>query len=179
MEKKNIFLNEICQEECPSIYKDRRGRFVKVFQKKEFLSRGWPSSFEEEYYSVSKKNVLRGLHFQLPPMDHEKIVYCPLGKVIDVVVDLRKKSDTFGQYQIFDLSAEKGNMIYIPKGFAHGFYTLSDEAIMMYKVTSLYSREHDSGILWSSLGIPWPTTSPILSERDQSFLRLADFDSPF
>jgi len=176
---KTLYMNKTVFEIISSIHEDQRGCFRKTFQDSVFRQLGMPVDFSEEYYSVSKKNVLRGLHFQLPPMDHEKIVYCPLGKVMDVVVDLRKKSDSFGQYQIFDLSAEKGNMIYIPKGFAHGFYTLSDEAIMMYKVTSLYSKEHDSGILWSSLGIPWPTTSPILSERDQSFLHLSDFDSPF
>jgi dTDP-4-dehydrorhamnose 3,5-epimerase len=135
--------------------------------------------YKEEYYSISHKGVLRGLHFQLPPAEHEKIVYCPFGRVLDAVVDLRKNSATYGEYALIELSGEKGNMLYIPKGMAHGFYTCSDQAIMMYKVTSMYSPEEDSGILWNSAGIPWPNENPILSNRDKNLKPFKFFMTPF
>ena len=168
-----------CWEIQPIVRKDKRGRFVKTFQWRGYKSLGLPVEFREEYYSVSARGVLRGLHFQLPPMDHEKLVYCVVGKVLDVAVDLRKDSPTYGKYHLFTLDAEKGNMAYLPKGMAHGFYTLSDTAMMMYKVTSEYAPKQDSGILWNSVGIPWPDSNPILSERDKGFVSLTDFESPF
>lgn len=177
--EKRLIPIEGCFEVKPIIREDFRGRFIKTFHKEESATIGLPMFYAEEYYSTSCKGVLRGLHFQLPPADHEKLVYCSYGEVLDVVVDLRKESATYGQYELISLSAEKGNMLYIPKGLAHGFYVLSDLAVMMYKVTSVYHSECDSGILWDSVGIPWPDTNPIISERDRGFQRLADFDSPF
>ena len=168
-----------CWEIQPIVREDKRGRFVKTFQWGGYKSINLPVEFKEEYYSVSVKGVLRGLHFQLPPMEHEKLVYCAVGKVLDVAVDLRKDSPTYGKYHLFTLDAEKGNMAYLPKGMAHGFYTLSDTAMMMYKVTSEYAPKQDSGILWNSVGIPWPDSNPILSERDKGFVALTDFESPF
>lgn len=170
---------EGCFELFSAIRKDNRGCFVKTFHEEEFQKINFPLKYKEEYYSVSYKGVLRGLHFQLPPAEHEKIVYCPSGRVLDAVVDLRKNSATYGKYALIELSAEKGNMLYIPKGMAHGFYTCSDQAIMMYKVTSLYSPEKDSGILWDSAGIPWPDMDPVLSVRDKTFSTLDNFNSPF
>ena len=170
---------EGCYELRPIVRGDMRGRFVKTFHCSEFKSLGLPTEFKEEYYSVSCKGVLRGLHFQLPPMAHEKLVYCVAGKVLDVAVDLRKKSATYGRYHLFELDSERGNMAYLPKGMAHGFYTLSDTAIMMYKVTSEYAPECDAGILWDSVGIPWGAESPITSDRDKKFPTLAEFSSPF
>lgn len=170
---------EGCYELQPIVRKDVRGCFVKTFQWSEFKSLGLPTEFKEEYYSVSSKGVLRGLHFQLPPMDHEKLVYCAEGKVLDVAVDLRKNSATYGKYHLFELDSERGNMAYLPKGMAHGFYTLSDTALMMYKVTSEYAPECDAGILWNSVGIPWEADSPILSERDKKFPPLVEFCTPF
>jgi len=158
---------------------DERGRFVKVFQDQVFSEHGLVSNFPEEYYSVSQRNVIRGMHFQLPPMDHVKVVYCVEGEVIDAVVDLRLDSPTFGQYTLFELSSVKANAIYIPKGMAHGFCVRSEQAIMVYKVSTVYSPEHDAGILWDSAGIKWGITSPILSERDQRFPTLDVFESPF
>ena len=98
---------------------------------------------------------------------------------MDVAVDLRKSSATYGRYHLFELDSERGNMAYLPKGMAHGFYTLSDTATMMYKVTSEYAPESDAGILWNSVGIPWGTESPIMSDRDHTFPRLEEFCSPF
>jgi dTDP-4-dehydrorhamnose 3,5-epimerase len=119
------------------------------------------------------------MHIQLPPVDHIKMVYCVQGKVMDAVIDLRIGSPTYGRHEIFELSAEKANSIYIPKGMAHGFCALSENTIMVYKVSTLYSPPHDSGLLWNSAGISWPISEPILSERDQSFPTLSQFESPF
>ena len=158
---------------------DNRGSFIKTFHIDAFKELNLETDFIERYHSTSVKNVLRGMHFQTPPADHVKLVYCAEGKVLDVVVDLRKNSSTFGKHQKFNLDAEKGNMIYIPKGLAHGFLTLSDKAVMFYNQTTVYSLENDKGVLWSSCEIDWNCTAPILSERDKKHPALADFDSPF
>jgi len=168
-----------CYEIQPRIFDDARGRFVKVFQRNAFIELGLEYNFAEEYYSISHKNVIRGMHFQLPPMDHVKIVYCVEGEVLDAVVDLRVGSSTYGQFELFELSSTKANSIYIPKGMAHGFCALSERAIMVYKVSTVYSPAHDAGVLWDSVGIPWPTTGAVLSARDKAFSRLEEFMSPF
>ena len=110
-----------CYEITPSVFKDERGSFVKTFHQDIFSSHKLETKFAEEYYSVSDRNVLRGLHFQLPPQEHTKIAYCVQGQVIDAVVDLRVGSSTYGKFETFDLSAQKANLIYIPPGLAHGF----------------------------------------------------------
>jgi len=168
-----------CFELQPKVFDDARGRFVKVFHAEAFAAQGLKTDFAEEYYSVSYKNVIRGMHFQLPPMDHVKMVYCVEGEVIDAVVDLRVGSPTYGQYTLFELSAAKANSIYIPKGMAHGFCVRSEQAIMVYKVNTIYSPAHDAGILWNSVGIQWPTGNAVLSARDQGFPTLEQFKSPF
>lgn len=168
-----------CFELHPKIFQDERGNFVKTFHEGMFRERGLETRFAEEYYSWSRRGVLRGLHFQLPPQDHIKLVYCASGAVLDVVVDLRKGSPSFGRHAQFELSAEKANMLYVPAGLAHGFYVTADHAIMLYKVTTVYSPAHDSGIRWDSAGILWPQANPIVSKRDSSFPALIDVASPF
>ncbi|HYH04968.1 MAG TPA: dTDP-4-dehydrorhamnose 3,5-epimerase [Bacillota bacterium] len=168
-----------CYEIQPKLIKDERGYFVKTFHEDVFRQNGLVTHFAEEYYSYSNKNVLRGLHFQVPPMEHTKMVYCLSGRVLDVIVDLRCGSPTYGKYVMIDLDAEKANMVYIPQGLAHGFYVIGPHAILQYKVTSVYSPEHDSGILWSSAGIEWPDFNPVVSKRDQSFPSFEAFKSPF
>ena len=168
-----------CLEILPKVLNDDRGYFVKTFHVDQFMDYGLEINFTEEYYSFSYCGVIRGLHFQLPPYEHTKIVYCTEGAVMDVVVDLRTSSPSYGQFSTFTLSAEKANLLYIPKGLAHGFEVLSDRAMMMYKVSTVYSPEYDSGILWKSLDIPWQTRSPILSRRDQGFIDFKQFVSPF
>lgn len=170
---------EGCFEMQPKVMGDERGRFVKVFHEQAFSAQGLETKFAEEYYSVSHKNVIRGLHFQLPPMDHVKMVYCVAGEVLDVVVDLRVGSPTYGQHAMFELSAAKANSIYIPKGMAHGFCVLSEQAIMVYKVSTVYSPAQDAGILWNSVGIQWPITDALMSVRDQGFPTFEQFKSPF
>lgn len=168
-----------CYEIQPRVVDDARGRFVKVFHRHAFAELGLEVNFAEEYYSVSRQEVIRGMHFQTPPMDHAKMVYCVQGDVFDAVVDLRLGSPSYGQTATFKLSAETGNYIYIPKGLAHGFCVTSESATLVYKVSSVYSPENDTGILWNSIGITWPSRTPVLSDRDRGFIPLADFNSCF
>ena len=157
---------------------DPRGVFVKTFHKDQFQSRDLGYSFQESYYSVSKKNVIRGMHFQLPPYDHEKLVYVTDGEVLDVVLDLRKESETFGKSVSINLR-EFSNSVYVPKGCAHGFLTLSPTATLVYSVSTVYNQNADTGILWNSIGFDWPVQKPIISGRDEKFLTFAEFKSPF
>ena len=168
-----------CFELQPRIFKDDRGSLVKTFHEDTFISLGLETNFTEEYYSVSKKSVLWGLHFQLPPNDHIKCVTCISGKIYDVVVDLRKDSPTYRQHYSVILDANIGNMLYIPTGFAHGFYVLSNEAIFLNRTTVVFKPESDTGIKWDSCGIEWPNMNPILSEKDESMISLDKFNSPF
>ncbi len=168
-----------CFQLFPQKQFDVRGNFVKIYNENIYKELNLKTDFKEEYYSTSVKNVLRGLHFQIPPKEHEKVVYCVWGEVFDVVVDLRKNSPMYGKFQSFNLSSDKANMLYISAGLAHGFYVLSDISIMIYKTTSLYSPQHDSGILWNSVDINWPSDNPIVSSRDKSFSTLSEYKSPF
>ena len=160
-------------------FSDQRGTFVKTYRQDIFEQHRFATEFKEEYYSASKKGVIRGLHFQIPPYDHEKFVYCCTGSVMDVIVDLRVGSPTYGEYEAIEISAELANAIYIPKGMAHGFQVLSDWAVMIYKVTSLYAPNADCGLRWDSMGIPWKNGEVIVSDRDKNFTCFADFCSPF
>jgi len=158
---------------------DSRGYFVKTYHRSLFHEHGLSTEFREEYYSSSNSGCLRGMHFQLPPHDHDKLVYCTTGTVLDVVVDLRRGSPTYGQAECMTLSGESGTMLFIPKGLAHGFYVLSGPSSMVYNVTTEYAPSHDTGIHWRSIPFDWPNLSPVTSERDSSFQPLNEFDSPF
>jgi len=158
---------------------DNRGYFVKTFHDSFFTQHGLAGGFKEQYYSMSNARCLRGMHFQLPPFDHEKLVFCISGAVQDVVVDLRVGSPTYGKTERVVLSEERSNMLYIPRGFAHGFYVLTANAVMVYNVTSEYAPSHDTGIHWRSVPNLWPDADPIISDRDAGFLMLEDFKSPF
>ncbi len=158
---------------------DERGLFLKTFHAEFFKKNNLAVDFKEEYYSISNKNVIRGMHFQTPPFDLEKLVYCIKGSVMDVLIDLRKKSATYNKYITIDLNGSDGKIVYIPKGVAHGFCSLEDDTVMMYKVTSVYNSESDKGILWDSFGLKWPIVNPVVSSRDLSFPSLEKFNSPF
>ncbi|MBD1152956.1 dTDP-4-dehydrorhamnose 3,5-epimerase [Pelagibacterales bacterium SAG-MED22] len=168
-----------CYEILNKVFSDTRGKFVKTFHAPTFKKFGLNTTFKEEYYSISLKYVVRGLHFQLPPHDHVKLVYCVSGNVKDVVVDLRVGSPTYGKHLSIELSSEKGNMVYIPKGMAHGFCGISKTSTLVYKTSTVYSPNKDTGIKWDSVGIFWPKKNIIISERDRSFLTLNEFKSPF
>jgi dTDP-4-dehydrorhamnose 3,5-epimerase len=170
---------EGCFEISPKVFRDHRGEFIKVFNQDIFREHGLETHFKEEFYSVSQRRVLRGLHFQVPPMDHAKLVFCVLGQIFDVAVDLRVGSPTFGKWHVSELSSERANMLYLDPGLAHGFYAQSEKAVVVYKVTEGYSQAHDWGIRWDSIGIPWPDKHPVLSDRDCSFPGFTEFNSPF
>ena len=159
--------------------KDIRGSFIKLFNQDEFKKYGLETDFKETYYSISNRNVIRGLHFQTPPYDHNKIVHVINGSVLDVVVDLRKKSKTYGNYYTFELNSSNKYSLYIPKGFAHGFKSLEDNTMMLYEVSTVFNAQAEGGIRWDSIGYTWSVDNPILSDRDKSFVSLQNFISPF
>jgi dTDP-4-dehydrorhamnose 3,5-epimerase len=158
---------------------DERGSFVKSFQSSVFTDLGIENHFVETFYTRSHANVIRGMHFQLPPGDGAKLVYCLQGEILDIALDLRVDSATFGQYCTFRLSGEDATAAYIPAGMAHGFCVLNGPALMMYHVTSEYHPSLDTGIRWDSFGFEWPCSSPVISNRDADLPLLADFESPF
>jgi dTDP-4-dehydrorhamnose 3,5-epimerase len=160
-------------------FTDDRGLFVKTFHSSSLQATGVQFDLKESYFSTSHKDVIRGMHFQLPPHDHSKVVFCPHGAILDVIVDLRKDSPTYGQHHAEVLSEENHRAYYIPKGFAHGFKSLTDGAMTYYLVSSEYHKESDTGIRWDSIGFDWECPSPIISARDQSFVTLQEFASPF
>jgi dTDP-4-dehydrorhamnose 3,5-epimerase len=164
---------EGCFEVRPKVFDDVRGRFVKTFNIDQFREHGLETHFAEQFYSTSTRRVLRGMHLQRPPMDLNKLVACVSGQVLDAVVDLRADSPTSGCHVLLPL--EPGQSIYVPKGCAHGFYVTSDEATLVYSVSSIYDSECDTGVLWNSAGIHWPDDDPILSDRDRALPALAEF----
>ena len=155
--------------------KDERGQFVKFFSERYFGENQLKFNIEEVYYSISNKDVIRGMHFQLPPKDHDKIVFVSQGEITDVCLDLRKESKTFGKVFSIKLTSDNNLGLFIPKGFAHGFETLSDMAMVHYLQSTSYSVEHDFGILWDSIPYEWLIEKPILSERDKSFITLKEY----
>jgi dTDP-4-dehydrorhamnose 3,5-epimerase len=163
----------------PNILGDARGKFIKTFHLDTFKEKGLSGDFQESFYSTSQKNVLRGMHFQTPPYDHEKLVYVPCGSILDVVLDLRKNSPTYGKSVSQHLNSENGHLFYIPKGCAHGFLSLEDNTYVTYMQTSMYAPNNDEGVHYASFGFDWGVANPIVSERDQAFVSLADFDTPF
>lgn len=163
----------------PLVFSDQRGIFVKTFQGAKYSKCGMEMDIAEEFYSVSKKNVIRGMHFQIPPHDHAKLVFCLRGQVLDVVLDLRKNSSTFGQCYSVELSASNRLALYIPVGLAHGFASLEDDSLMVYKTTTIHSPDHDSGIRWDSIGFNWHLQNPIISARDAAFPSFKDYVTPF
>ncbi len=158
-------------------FSDERGGFAKPYHAGSLGEYGLKADFKEFFYSDSHKHVLRGMHFQLPPHDHGKLIFVTSGAVLDVALDVRKTSPTFGQSVSFELSADDQRCIYISSGFAHGFLSLEDNSRINYLVTSLHSPAHDSGVKWDSFNFKWPVTSPLLSPRDEAFLSLDEFVS--
>lgn len=161
-------------------FRDNRGSFVKTYHVGAYQKLGIAFDMREEFFSVSKKNVLRGMHFQVPPHDHNKLVYCSAGMVLDVLLDLRI-GPNYGKSMCVPLSAENAHAIIIPKGVAHGFLSLSDDSIMVYKTDTVHEPVSDRGILWSSFGFIWPVAenSVIISDRDKLHPEFAHFSSPF
>ena len=172
----------------PRVFKDPRGYFFESFSQREFDEKvspilGHPINFVQDNESMSSYGVMRGLHFQRPPYTQSKLVRCVKGAVLDVAVDIRKGSKTYGQHVSVELTADNHRQFFVPRGFAHGFVVLSETAIFQYKCDEFYHPEADGGvnILDGSLGIDWkiPTEKAILSEKDTKHAILRDFESPF
>ncbi|MFH0804849.1 MAG: dTDP-4-dehydrorhamnose 3,5-epimerase [Patescibacteria group bacterium] len=166
----------------PKVFRDQRGFFTETFSQRQFTERGIDVRFVQENHSLSvERGVLRGLHYQVPPDTQAKLVRVTRGAAYDVMVDLRRGSRTYGQWQGFELSAENFSMIFIPRGFAHGFCTLQENTEFQYQVDAYYAPESERGIMWndSTLAIRWPTATPILFEKDQQNELLAQLVSPF
>jgi len=168
----------------PKVFGDARGYFFESFNAKEFVEKtGKGITFVQDNESSSRYGVLRGLHFQLPPYTQSKLVRCVKGKVVDVVVDIRKGSPTYGKYVMCELTEENHRQFFIPKGMAHGFAVLSETAIFQYKCDDFYHPEAEGAVAWNDpdIAINWPipATDVILSEKDKGHPCLKDFESPF
>ena len=168
----------------PKVFGDSRGYFFESFNAKEFREKtGLDITFVQDNESMSTYGVMRGLHFQRPPYTQSKLVRCVKGRVLDVAVDIRKGSPTYGQHVAVELTEDNHRQCFIPKGFAHGFAVLSETAVFQYKCDNFYAPQADGGIsiLDSSLGIDWriPADQAVLSEKDLRHPLLKDFDNPF
>ena len=166
----------------PRVFNDNRGHFFESFNSKKFNeATGLDVQFVQDNQSLSRKNVLRGLHFQHPPFAQAKLVSVIKGEVLDVVVDIRKESDTYGEYIAENLNEENHHQLFIPEGMAHGFLTLKDDTIFSYKCSNYYDQGSDDGIIWndSNLKIDWKIKNPLVSEKDQLAQNFTSFVSPF
>ena len=165
----------------PDVFQDERGYFFEIWNQKKFNESVTQVNFVQDNQSCSLKGTLRGLHFQNPPHDQGKLVRVISGSILDVAVDIRKKSSTYGQYVSVELTAENKNMFYIPAGFAHGFLALEDNTIMSYKCTNDYNKESEGSLLWNdkNLNINWGIENPIISEKDLNADSFTTFNSLF
>jgi dTDP-4-dehydrorhamnose 3,5-epimerase len=161
---------------------DERGYFMRVYDAKTFRTEALTTEwFQENQAFSSRKGVVRGLHFQRPPSTETKLVRAVFGAVLDVFVDLRRGSKSYGQWDAVKLTSKDPKALYIPRGFAHGYCTLSDESLVLYKVDSCYAPDAEGGIRWNDpdLAIPWPVENPIVSAKDSKWPLLREFVTPF
>jgi len=157
---------------------DQRGFFMRTYDEELFKQYGLDRHWVQENHSRSERSgIIRGLHFQFPPFAETKLIRCIKGTIWDIFVDLRKGSPTFGQWDALEISEDNKKMVFIPRGFAHGFCTISDVSEVVYKVDNWYSAKNEGGLLWcdSDLNIEWPVKQPILSAKDNINMKLADF----
>lgn len=162
--------------------RDDRGYFMRAYDEAIFREQRLTTAWVQENQASSiRRGVVRGLHFQKPPHAETKLVRAVVGAVLDVFVDLRKGSPTYGQWDSVELTASNMNYVYVPKGFAHGYCTLTDESVVFYKVDSRYAQEAEGGIRWNDpdLAITWPAENPLLSPKDMKLPLLRDFVTPF
>ncbi len=157
---------------------DHRGSFTKTYHKETFDKKGLISDFQESFFSINKEGVIRGMHFQLPPHDHAKLVYSTNGRILDVILDLRTESQTFGKFAAIEISDKSHKAVYMPKGWAHGFCCQTD-ATMVYLTSTMHNPDADSGVRWDSFGMEWPLDQIIMSERDKNFISFHELNSPF
>lgn len=165
----------------PQVFSDERGFFMETYSRDRYREAGIEAEFVQDNLSCSKQGVVRGLHYQAPPFAQGKLVSVLRGRVLDVAVDIRAGSPTYGNYVAVELSADNHKQFWIPAGFAHGFVSLEDETLFAYKCTALYSKEHDRGIRWNdpAVGIDWGVDTPIVSEKDQAHPLLSEIIQEF
>lgn len=165
----------------PRVFPDERGYFYEAYNAKTLKENGLDVTFVQDNISMSQRGVLRGIHFQKPPFAQGKLVQVLRGAVLDLAVDLRKDSPTYGKHFSYVLSEENKTQLYVPEGFGHGFVTLEDDTLFSYKCTNFYNKESEGSILWNDkdLNIDWQIEDPIISEKDQLAESFASFKSPF
>jgi dTDP-4-dehydrorhamnose 3,5-epimerase len=165
----------------PTVFGDHRGYFFESYREDIFKDYGLPTKYKQDNESKSNKGILRGLHYQAPPFAQGKLVRVITGGVLDVIVDIRKGSSTYGRSFSVELNSENKLILWIPEGFAHGFHTLEDHTIFSYKCTEMYNAESENGLSWNDeqLQIDWGTTNPILSDKDKKYQPFNKLNSPF
>ena len=165
----------------PNIFVDPRGYFFESYNIDDYAKHGINCAFVQDNQSLSNKGVLRGLHFQNPPYAQDKLVRVISGSVLDIVVDIRKSSPTYGQHYKVLLSGENNLALFVPKGFAHGFICLEDNTLFYYKCSAVYNKVAEGGLLWNdpALGIDWGVDAPLLSDKDLTYTEFAAFNSLF
>lgn len=163
-------------EFIPEVFHDNRGWFYEYYTEREFSKHGITHSFVQDNQSFTRKGCIRGLHLQLPPAEQAKLVSVISGRILDVVVDLRSGSPTFGQHYTCEMDGNRHNMMYVPAGFAHGFAALED-TVFFYKCSDYYSRENEAGVKWDDpeLAINWPIENPVVSSKDQALPSFEEF----
>ncbi|GAB3232722.1 dTDP-4-dehydrorhamnose 3,5-epimerase [Hymenobacter seoulensis] len=168
-------------EFTPRVFGDARGAFFESFSQKAMREAGVDEEWVQDNQSRSMRGVLRGLHFQRPPYAQAKLVRVAQGRALDVVVDIRRDSPTYGQHLTVELDATRFNMLYVPVGFAHGFAALEDDTLFLYKCSNYYQPSSEGGLIWNDpqLNINWELSEPVISPKDQIQPSLAEFDSPF
>lgn len=162
-----------------SVFRDERGSFSKLYSEQIFKSLGLDIPIAEVFFSNSRKGVLRGMHFQTPPHQQVKVVSCLQGRILDVVLDLRKSSPSYGKSMGLELTAENETTLVIPRGCAHGFYTYEDNSLVCYMVETNHDKASDQGVAWDSFGFAWPEGEKIISIRDRQFATFSNFTNPF
>lgn len=163
----------------PQITEDSRGSFVKTFRADFFSDMGIEFIPREEFFTISQDNVVRGMHFQVPPFAHQKLIYCPYGGIQDVLLDLRSDSPTYGRHLVIELSDINRHMVFVPVGIAHGFLCNFDNTCVVYKTDLEYNPSHDAGIRWDSFGYVWPGNFFLISNRDREHPEFCNFRTPF
>ena len=173
---------EGCYLITPTVLMEGTCDLIRVFNDIQFNIYGLSTDFKEEYYSIAKPGVVRGMHYQAPPEDHDKLISCVSGEIQDVVIDLRKNSKTYGKYVSVELNEFNKELIYVPKGCAHGYYIKGNkDALVFYKVTKPFNEKYRGGINWDSLDIPWQfdKNNVDVEEWDSKLIKLEEFESPF
>ncbi|MCC5991814.1 MAG: dTDP-4-dehydrorhamnose 3,5-epimerase [Rhodobacteraceae bacterium] len=165
----------------PRRFGDARGWFSETWNKAAWAEAGLslPDFVQDNHSYSAPRHTLRGMHYQRPPHAQDKLVRCTRGVILDVAVDARKGSPSYGQHVAFELSADSGTQLYVPKGFLHGFLTLTEDCEVQYKCSDIYAPECDGAVAWDSFGIDWGTDAPVLSAKDAKAPHFSDFDSPF